>query len=563
MPTILQHRRGTTTIATCSTLCSGELFVDCDTNRLYLHNGTTTGGSLIAGSDNKNNVVVGSGSLGTNCSGNKQVVVAYQSLAKSIGSVGSVAVGSCILDINAGCNTEIINAANFGGCNPPNGPALGIYIRPCTGIGYSVTSCYCATQALCYLSGTTPTCIPTAQVYFDGGGNAQLYGIGIPGSSLSSAGFGADTVLTINAALAPIVGSCAAEIPAPSKGVHNSVAIGQNIFRCLNDTQGMVAIGLNIAPNATCNASRSVVIGHNAGIYSPGCASFDSSVLIGDCAGYCWNMQVPAAAGTPTPVAPIMIGGKAMWQSGLGLTVLGANSGGAAACGDYNTILGGSSVTSPNAGCWSGCVTPSGFSSYVTTVGYQSLIYGGDFSTAVGFRAGYSSANGARNTFLGACAGSGSAPFCGGCNNTFVGHQAARTTNVCYNDSVILGNASVCAIYAAVSSITSLSDCRDKTNITNLPIGLDFVKKLNPVKFDWQTRDGSKQGRKDFGFIAQSVAAVEDEYSSAEWTDLVERDEGGYQIRMGRLVPLLVKAIQDLSAENDSLKTRIEALENK
>jgi hypothetical protein len=121
----------------------------------------------------------------------------------------------------------------------------------------------------------------------------------------------------------------------------------------------------------------------------------------------------------------------------------------------------------------------------------------------------------------------------------------------------------VCGIYAAVTSITSLSDCRDKTNITNLPIGLDFVKKLNPVKFDWQTRDGSKEGKKDFGFVAQSVAAVEDEYSSAEWTDFVERNEGAYQIRMTRFVPLLVKAIQDLASENDSLKTRVEALENK
>lgn len=566
MPTILQHRRGTTTCAAASTLCSGELFVDCDTNRLYLHNGATTGGSLIAGSDNKNNVVVGAGSLGSNCSGNKQVVVAYQSLSKSIGSAGSVAVGSCVLEVNAGCTTEVIESANFGGCNPPVGPALGTYICAGTGLGYSVTSCYCGTMPLCHLSGTTPTCIPTAQIYFDGGGNAQFYGINAgPTSSTPTAGFGADTILTINAALAPIMGSCAAQIPAPAKGVHNSVAIGQNVFRCLNDAQGLVAIGLNIAPNMTCNSSRSVVIGNGVGLCSPGCASFQNSVIIGNDAACCWD-RTPGSM--KSSYSPVIIGSQAAWKNGGGLTIIGTEAGTRNACGDNNTIIGSAAVINPNAGCWSTCMTPAGFSSGLTAVGYTSLYNGGDYSTAIGFQSGFYSNNNYQNTFLGACAGAAPgvpAPsiFCGGCNNTFVGYQAARMAAQCYNNSIVLGNASVEGIYAAVTSITSLSDCRDKTNITNLPIGLDFVKKLNPVKFDWQTRDGSKEGQKDFGFVAQSVAAVEDEYSSAEWTDLVERDEGGYQIRMTRFVPLLVKAIQDLSAENDSLKTRVQALENK
>ena len=64
MPTILQHRRGSTACASSQTLCPAELFVDCQRNEVYLHDGSTCGGNLIGGSqDSKLNIDYGTGSL--------------------------------------------------------------------------------------------------------------------------------------------------------------------------------------------------------------------------------------------------------------------------------------------------------------------------------------------------------------------------------------------------------------------------------------------------------------------------------------------------------------------
>jgi hypothetical protein len=58
------------------------------------------------------------------------------------------------------------------------------------------------------------------------------------------------------------------------------------------------------------------------------------------------------------------------------------------------------------------------------------------------------------------------------------------------------------------SSITSLSDRRDNTNIIPIGEGLAFLKQLNPVSFTWNTRDKAKVGIKSAGFIAQEILAL-------------------------------------------------------
>ena len=107
-----------------------------------------------------------------------------------------------------------------------------------------------------------------------------------------------------------------------------------------------------------------------------------------------------------------------------------------------------------------------------------------------------------------------------------------------------------------VTTITSLSDRRDKDNITDLSAGLDFVNELRPVAFDWNMRDGGKVGQADTGFIAQDLQAAQ-ESTGIDIPDLVyannpDKLEAGY----GKLIPVLVKAIQELSAEVEALKSK-------
>jgi hypothetical protein len=109
-----------------------------------------------------------------------------------------------------------------------------------------------------------------------------------------------------------------------------------------------------------------------------------------------------------------------------------------------------------------------------------------------------------------------------------------------------LGNASIATIRAQVTTITALSDCRDKTNIQGIPVGLDFIKSVRPVKFTWNMRDGAKVGVEEHGFIAQELDDVQKTHD-AEWLNLVLKDNPDrLEATPGKLLPVMIKAIQEL-----------------
>ena len=92
-----------------------------------------------------------------------------------------------------------------------------------------------------------------------------------------------------------------------------------------------------------------------------------------------------------------------------------------------------------------------------------------------------------------------------------------------------------------------------------MPIGLDFINAVRPVKFKWASRDGKqgKDGRYEAGFLAQELQAVETA-KSVDYLNLVQNDNPDkLEAAPNRLFPLMVKAIQELSAENTALKTLI------
>jgi len=147
--------------------------------------------------------------------------------------------------------------------------------------------------------------------------------------------------------------------------------------------------------------------------------------------------------------------------------------------------------------------------------------------------------------------------------STYLGYNtiaSGSTTNeiaIGYNaegggsNTVVLGNSSIAALKCQVQTITSLSDKRDKTNIQDSEYGLDLISKLKPVTFDWNMRDGAKVGIKDLGFIAQDLQEVNDDYTQLVEDKNPEKLEASY----GRLIPVLVKAIQELKAEIELLKS--------
>jgi hypothetical protein len=177
----------------------------------------------------------------------------------------------------------------------------------------------------------------------------------------------------------------------------------------------------------------------------------------------------------------------------------------------------------------------------------------GNGNTFIGNSAALAVASGNNNTVIGYSAGD--ATTLNGSNNIIFGYNAEASNNLVSNE-VTIGNASITTLRCAVTSITSLSDARDKDEITDLSVGLDFINDIKPVSFTWKDRnEQGKQGVKDSGFTAQNLKEVQEKYSLSEELKLVydenpEKLEASY----GRLIPVLVKAIQELSAEVKSLK---------
>lgn len=152
-------------------------------------------------------------------------------------------------------------------------------------------------------------------------------------------------------------------------------------------------------------------------------------------------------------------------------------------------------------------------------------------------------------------------------NSTSLGAQAQTNTD----NTITLGNTSITTLRCQVTSITAISDERDKTDIRVLPAGMDleFINALRPVSFTWNMRDGGKVGIPDIGFIAQELQAVQ-QTLGVEVPNLVfEADPDRLEAAYGTLIPILVRAVQQLSdlldcekAERMKLEGRIDALEN-
>ena len=109
-------------------------------------------------------------------------------------------------------------------------------------------------------------------------------------------------------------------------------------------------------------------------------------------------------------------------------------------------------------------------------------------------------------------------------------------------------------IYSTSTSITAISDIRHKENIRPLETGLAEILQLKPSRFDW--KEGKGTGKKNVaGFIAQDIEEVLPDLVD-EWKEQMDAEDSFKSIRMGDLIPTLVKAIQELKAEIDELKNK-------
>lgn len=217
------------------------------------------------------------------------------------------------------------------------------------------------------------------------------------------------------------------------------------------------------------------------------------------------------------------------------------------------------------------------------------------YTTAVGYKAG-ESCDSDYNTFFGAEAGLTSSGF----ENTGIGYQALSScttgetntalgagaltnletfdncTGVGYYSQVTashqvqLGNSATTTY--AYGAVQNRSDARDKADVQDTVLGLDFIKTLRPVDFRWDYREDYNWGEKDgskkrsrfhHGLIAQEVA-VSCSFLNVDFGGLQNHANAGgkdvLSIGYEELIGPMIKAIQELTAKVEFLEIQLSNL---
>ena len=128
--------------------------------------------------------------------------------------------------------------------------------------------------------------------------------------------------------------------------------------------------------------------------------------------------------------------------------------------------------------------------------------------------------------------------------------------NVSFGTGAFGGAVAITGALTVTGDITAFytSDARLKTDIVEISNALEKVKSLQGVTFSWNEigaslfDDGITVPDREAGVIAQEVEAVLPEV-------VTTRDNGYLAVRYEKIVPLLIEAIKELSAQIEELKS--------
>lgn len=483
-------------------------------------NNTAIGYNTLAANTTSNNTAVGSSAGAAITTGGSNTAIGSSALATNTTGASFVAIGSNALQVATGGNSTAVGA-NAGLAETTG--SYNTYLGNSAG-GNITTGIYNVLLGPAAASGITTGSYNTAI------GNATL-GALVGGNSSNSVAIGD---LALNA----------------TSGTDNT-AVGYRAGRSISSGIQNTIFGNNAGYSGTNNlttGSNNIILGYNAAASS---ATVSNEVTLGNAS--VTRLRVPGL-GIDWTSAPANLTGKTLTAT----TALGQSAG-------TNDTSNGGTYLGAQAGMGGGLANvaigrqtlnnTSGTGGSNTAVGtfVMQAQTTGERNTAVGISSAQQLTTGVDNTVVGRLAGF---DITTGSNNSVIGNNAQPSSATVSNE-ITLGNSSIATLRCQVTTITSLSDARDKTAIAPIRAGLNFVNQLKPVSFMWNMRDGGKVGEQDTGFIAQDLKTAQ-ELTGVTIPGLVyevnpERLEAGYS----KLLPVLVKAIQDLSAEIEVLKTQL------
>jgi prepilin-type N-terminal cleavage/methylation domain-containing protein len=500
------------------------------------------------------NTVAGSNALYTSTHGISNVALGYMALNKlNINLAGpNTAIGAYALqNLSTGLrNTAVGTYAGQHLTNGTDNTALGFYaLQAATSSSYN-------TAIGVYAMGNTGIATSSAISDNTAIGNYALRNIQ---SGVSNVAIGHQVMENANGSYNVAIGDSTTLANAGTQS--NNVAIGRY---ALNNATGDGNVGIGYEAGKSVGAGQRIVaVGYQALRSSSG----DDNTAIG-------YQSLYSANGSATRNTAFGYQAAYSLTSATDVTAIGAQAlyGNT---GSYNTAIG-----------YQAAYTGSG--GYNTAVGYQALgsASGSSYtnSVAVGYQALASVTSGSGNVAVGAYAGytgngsAGSAAIDTGSNNTFIGYAAQANSSSATNatalgygaiatcsNCIVLGNSAITSLYAKVTSITAISDARNKHDIEDLPLGLDFINKLRPRSFSMKNGDNTLR----FGLIAQELEQALPE----PLRTLAEKNTGGlalilrennrertYRVSYGELIAPMVKAIQQVNLKEQAQAEQTKAL---
>tara|TARA_R110002073_G_scaffold115006_1_gene252488 strand:+ start:29 stop:1792 length:1764 start_codon:yes stop_codon:yes gene_type:complete len=454
--------------------------------------------SLGQGADN--NVAIGVNALTALTTGDGNVAIGFDSLDATDDGIYNTGMGYRSLSANCGDENTAIgfqaglaatgNQGTYVGAQCGDGITGG---GGNTAVGFQALSAAADSYnvAMGYKAGNATT----------GGKNVMIgsaAGEDLIGGS-SNVFIGKDAARNITVGIRGVAIGEAALDTATGSGIgYYNVAIGFNVFKTANFTAHNGSIG----------------IGYKAGYYvnpDSGADSTAGNVLIGMYSG----MDEGDSQGLTT----------GLYNTAIGHETLGTNCGSSGnLTGDGNTVMG-------------------------YRAGYGLKLAAAD-NTFIGKSAGGAVTEGTQNVLI----GSGTVTNAQGDDNSIViGYGAAGLGS----NYAVIGNASITRVYMAAGGdavmyadgTINTSDMRFKENIKECDLGLDFINKINPVKYNFKEDSNTK-----YGIIAQEVLkALEDtgiKESSFIATDNPDKLGADYV----QFIAPLIKAVQELSQQIEDLK---------
>ena len=504
------------------------------------------------------NTAVGAGALQTFNGGafGKNVAVGSFALLSTTGGTDNVAIGHAAMQ----------NAGNIAGQNVAIGEST---LFATTGIG-GVAVGYQAAQSATSFSGCT------AIGFLAVNAATTMTNCTAVGSSAMGTANGATQATALGvSALAAVTGFNCTGIGYQAGQLITSggrnVAVGSLSMRNVTTATDNVAVGHNalIGSSSQCTAVGSGAMGSSGGAQDMTAVGFNA-LQNGLAAGLTAVGSGALAAASTMPNC-VAVGYQALTacQNANGNNVAVGYLAAAALTTGFNQIAIGNNTAG-------GTSTQNGVAigPFAMQTGNHSNCIG------IGVSAGQN-VTGSANVMIGYQAGLAGTPVVGGDHLTLIGDSAqcngAAYTNsvglgnaaiVTASNTIVLGNSSIAFIRCQVQTINVLSDGRDKSDVKDIKLGLDFINMLHPVSYRLNTSMNVKR----YGFIAQEVQeALKRHTYDATMTENRIGDEAGgnlailcrendergtYLLGYNELIAPMVRAIKELTA-------RIQLLEKK